>query len=72
MKLGIISTRTFDNYRILETIVSKHFTDINLVISVGTKGADNFGLSKEDFETNLEHILQNVNTFYGSKLLLCD
>jgi hypothetical protein len=51
MKIGIIGSRTFDNYNFLEEQILKNFNidDITLIVSGGANGADKLG---ENFAKN--------------------
>lgn len=43
MKIAIIGSRGFYDYKLLSDTLNKYLPDVNLVVSGGAKGADSLG-----------------------------
>ena len=56
MKLAIIGSRIFDDYKLLQETLEQHKSRITLVVSGAAKGADSLG-EKWALENNIETLI---------------
>jgi len=56
MKLAIIGSRTFNDYKLLQEILEQHKSKITLVVSGAAKGADSLG-EKWALENNIQTLI---------------
>jgi hypothetical protein len=56
MKLAIIGSRTFNNYKLLKETLEPYKTKITLVVSGAAKGADSLG-EKWAYENNIKTLI---------------